>query len=217
MRRLTIANFTTSQFAMDLVYIYSALLIAYLVGSLSFAVIVSRVMGLSDPRSYGSKNPGATNVLRSGNKLAAVLTLLLDALKGYAPVALAQHYGAKLGFEDTTLAFLGFSAFLGHLFPVWLGFKGGKGVATYLGTLLVLDWRLGLAACATWAVTAGVTRISSLSGLVAVALTNLWVLVLQDSAMLGLSLALSVLIYWKHWPNIQRIVARTEPKIGAKK
>ena len=109
------------------------------------------------------------------------------------------------------------ASFLGHLFPVWLGFKGGKGVATYLGTLLVLDWRLGLAACATWAVTAGVTRVSSLSGLVAVALTNLWVLVLQDSAMLGLSLALSVLIYWKHWPNIQRIVARTEPKIGAKK
>jgi len=185
---------------------------AYLLGSIPFGIVIARVLGLGDLRKIGSGNIGATNVLRTGHKGAALATLLLDAGKGGIAVVLARMMG---GPDAALLAAL--ASFLGHLFPVWLGFKGGKGVATYLGTLLVLDWRLGLAACATWAVTAGVMRISSLSGLVAVALTNLWVLVLQDSAMLALSLALSVLIYWKHWPNIQRIAAGTEPRIGAKK
>ncbi len=185
---------------------------AYLLGSVPFGIVITRALGLGDLRKIGSGNIGATNVLRTGHKGAALATLLLDAGKGGIAVALARLVGGQ---DAALLAAL--ASFLGHLFPVWLGFAGGKGVATYLGTLLVLDWRLGLAACATWAVTAGVTRISSLSALVAVALTNLWVLVLHDSAMLGLSLALSVLIYWKHWPNIQRIAARTEPKIGAKK
>jgi glycerol-3-phosphate acyltransferase PlsY len=186
--------------------------VAYLLGSVPFGIVITRALGLGDLRKIGSGNIGATNVLRTGNKGAALATLLLDAGKGGVAVALARLIGGQ---DAIVLAAL--ASFLGHLFPVWLGFKGGKGVATYLGTLLVLDWRLGLAACATWAVTAGVTRISSLSALVAVALTNLWVLVLQDSAMMGLSLALSVLIYWKHWPNIQRIAAGTEPRIGAQK
>ena len=185
---------------------------AYLLGSVPFGIVITRALGLGDLRKIGSGNIGATNVLRTGNKGAALATLVLDAGKGGIAVALARLVG---GPDAALLAAL--ASFLGHLFPVWLGFKGGKGVATYLGTLLVLDWRLGLLACATWAVTAGVTRISSLSGLVAVALTNLWVVVLQDSAMVALSLAFSMLIYWKHWPNIQRIAAGTEPRIGAKK
>ena len=185
---------------------------AYLLGSVPFGIVITRVLGLGDLRKIGSGNIGATNVLRTGHKGAALATLLLDAGKGGAAVALARLVG---GADAAVLAAL--ASFLGHLFPVWLGFAGGKGVATYLGTLLVLDWRLGLAACATWAVTAVVTRISSLSALVAVALTNLWVWLLGDSAMLGLSVVLSVLIYWKHWPNLQRIAARSEPKIGAKK
>ncbi len=184
---------------------------AYLLGSVPFGIVITRVLGLGDLRQIGSGNIGATNVLRTGHKGAALATLLLDAGKGGVAVALARMVG---GADAAVLAAL--ASLLGHLFPVWLGFAGGKGVATYLGTLLVLDWRLGLAACATWAVTAAVTRISSLSALVAVALTNLWVWLLGDSAMLGLSVVLSVLIYWKHWPNLQRIVTGSEPRIGAK-
>ena len=184
---------------------------AYLLGSVPFGIVITRALGLGDLRKIGSGNIGATNVLRTGHKGAALATLLLDAGKGGVAVALARMVG---GADAAVLAAL--ASLLGHLFPVWLGFAGGKGVATYLGTLLVLDWRLGLAACATWAVTAAVTRISSLSALVAVALTNLWVWLLGDSAMLGLSVVLSVLIYWKHWPNLQRIVTGSEPRIGAK-
>ena len=184
---------------------------AYLLGSVPFGIVITRVLGLGDLRQIGSGNIGATNVLRTGHKGAALATLLLDAGKGGVAVALARMVG---GADAAVLA--AFASLLGHLFPVWLGFAGGKGVATYLGTLLVLDWRLGLAACATWAVTAAVTRISSLSALVAVALTNLWVWLLGDSAMLGLSVVLSVLIYWKHWPNLQRIATGSEPRIGAK-
>lgn len=185
---------------------------AYLLGSVPFGIVITRALGLGDLRKIGSGNIGATNVLRTGNKGAALATLLLDAGKGGIAVAVAQVVGGQ---DAALLAAL--ASFLGHLFPVWLGFAGGKGVATYLGTLLVLDWRLGLAACACWVATAAVTRISSLSALVAVALTNVWIVILQDNAMLGLSLALSLLIYCKHWPNIQRIAAGTEPKIGAKK
>ena len=122
-----------------------ATLVAYLIGSLSFAVIVSRLMGLSDPRSYGSKNPGATNVLRSGNKAAAVITLLLDALKGWLPVVLVQQYGAAYGLGDATLALVGLAAFLGHLYPVFFRFQGGKGVATAAGVLMGVHWVLGVA------------------------------------------------------------------------
>ena len=148
------------------VYPVLAVLAAYLIGSLSFAVIVSRLMGLNDPRTYGSGNPGATNVLRSGNKLAAVLTLLLDALKGYLPVLAVTLYGSRFGFGDGTAALVGLGAFLGHLWPVFFRFQGGKGVATAAGVLLGINPWLGLATIATWIVIAAFFRYSSLAALV---------------------------------------------------
>jgi glycerol-3-phosphate acyltransferase PlsY len=186
--------------------------LAYLLGSVPFGIVITRAMGLGDLRQIGSGNIGATNVLRTGNKGAALATLLLDAGKGGVAVALAR---VVAGEDAAQLAAL--CSFLGHLFPVWLGFRGGKGVATFLGTLLVLDWRVGLAACATWALTAAVTRISSLSALVAAALASFWLLIFRDGQMLFLTVALTLLIYWKHWPNLERIKAGTEPKIGQKK
>ncbi len=185
---------------------------AYLLGSVPFGIVITRAMGLGDLRQIGSGNIGATNVLRTGNKGAALATLLLDAGKGGLAVALAR---GLVGEDAAQLAAL--AAFLGHLFPVWLGFKGGKGVATFLGTMLVLDWRVGAAACATWAVTAAVTRISSLSALVAAVSSSLWLVVFHDGRMLLLTVALTLLIYLKHWPNLERIKAGTEPKIGQKK
>ena len=185
---------------------------AYLLGSIPFGIVITRAMGLGDLRAIGSGNIGATNVLRTGNKGAALATLLLDAAKGGVAVLIARAMAGEDAAQLTALC-----AFLGHLFPVWLRFKGGKGVATFLGTMIVLDWRVGLAACATWAVTAALSRISSLSALVAAALSTLWLLVFHDGQMLLLTVALTILIYWKHWPNLERIKAGTEPKIGAKK
>ena len=144
-----------------------AVIAAYLVGSLSFAVIVSRSMGLNDPRTYGSKNPGATNVLRSGSKAAAVATLLLDALKGWLPVVLVKWFGSPYGLGDGTVAMVGLAAFLGHLFPVFFRFVGGKGVATALGVLVGISWILGLATGGTWLIIAYFFRYSSLASLVA--------------------------------------------------
>ena len=144
-----------------------ATLAAYLIGSLSFAVIVSRAMGLSDPRSYGSGNPGATNVLRSGNKLAAVLTLVLDALKGFVPVWWVAQFGAAYGLGEGTLALVGLAAFLGHLWPVFFKFAGGKGVATAAGVLMGFNPWLGLATLATWAIIAFFFRYASLASIVA--------------------------------------------------
>src|SRR5687768_16241287 len=135
-----------------------ALLAAYLIGSLSFAVIISRSMGLADPRSYGSKNPGATNVLRSGNKAAAVVTLSFDALKGYVPVLLALIYGPRFGLNETTAAFVGLAAFVGHLWPVFFRFQGGKGVATAAGVLLAINPWLGLATLLSWVIIAAFFR-----------------------------------------------------------
>ena len=148
-------------------YLYSsiAVLAAYLIGSLSFAVIVSRVMGLNDPRSYGSKNPGATNVLRSGNKAAAALTLLLDGVKGWIPMALVTWFGQDYGLREGTLAAVGLAAFIGHLYPVFFGFQGGKGVATAAGVLFGVHWVLGLATLATWIIVAFFSRYSSLAAL----------------------------------------------------
>jgi glycerol-3-phosphate acyltransferase PlsY len=185
---------------------------AYLLGSVPFGIVITRALGLGDLRKIGSGNIGATNVLRTGNKGAALATLLLDAGKGGIAVALA-----RLVAGDDAAQVAALCSFLGHLFPVWLGFKGGKGVATFLGTMIVLDWRVGLAACATWAVTAAITRISSLSALVAAALSSLWLLVFRDGQMLFLTVALTILIYWKHWANLERIKAGTEPRIGQKK
>ena len=185
--------------------------LGYLLGSVPFGIVITRALGLGDLRAIGSGNIGATNVLRTGHKGAALATLLLDAGKGAIAVLVARF---AVGEDAAQVA--GGMAFLGHLFPVWLGFKGGKGVATFLGTLIALAWPVGLAACATWAVTAAITRISSLSALVAAALSGLWCFVFSRGDLLILTFALMVLVYIRHWPNLQRIKAGTEPKIGQK-
>jgi glycerol-3-phosphate acyltransferase PlsY len=187
-------------------------LLAYLLGSVPFGVVITRAMGLGDLRQIGSGNIGATNVLRTGNRGAALATLLLDAAKGGVAVLIAR---AVVGEDAAQLA--GLAAFLGHLFPVWLRFKGGKGMATFLGILLALAWPVGLAACATWAVTAAITRISSLSALVSAASATLWLVVFDQGRMILLIVVLTVLVYIRHWANLQRIKAGTEPRIGAKK
>jgi acyl phosphate:glycerol-3-phosphate acyltransferase len=196
---------------------------AYLVGSLSFAVIVSRVMGLKDPRSYGSKNPGATNVLRSGRKSAAVATLLLDALKGWLPVVLVKWYGKPYGLEDGTLALVGLAAFLGHLFPVFFRFQGGKGVATALGVLMGISPILGLAAAATWAIIAWFMRFSSLASLVAAVFAPVYYVFgdglawyLEKPVLFSVSV-MSLLLIWRHSENISRLIKGTESKLGPKK
>lgn len=186
--------------------------LAYLLGSIPFGVVITKVMGLGDLRQIGSGNIGATNVLRTGNKGAALATLLLDAAKGAVAVLIAR---ATVGEDAAQLAAL--ASFLGHLFPVWLGFRGGKGVATFLGTLIALAWPVGLAACATWLVAAVVFRISSLAALIAAALSSLWCFVFDQGTMLFLVILLTALIYLRHWPNLERIKAGTEPKIGQKK
>lgn len=185
--------------------------LAYLLGSVPFGIVITRLLGLGDLRKIGSGNIGATNVLRTGNKPAALATLLLDAGKGGIAVLVAR---ALVGADAAQVAAL--FSFLGHLFPVWLGFKGGKGVATFLGTLLALAWPVGLAACATWAVTAALTRISSLSALVAAALAPVWLVVLGTPQMSLLAIALGALIFVRHSANIARLRAGTEPKIGRK-
>lgn len=188
-----------------------ASVLGYLLGSVPFGIVITRALGLGDLRAIGSGNIGATNVLRTGHKGAALATLILDAAKGAIAVLIARF---ALGEDAAQMA--GGMAFLGHLFPVWLGFKGGKGVATFLGTLLALAWPVGLAACATWAVAAFVTRISSASALVAAATSGLWCFVFDRGDALFLSFALMLLVYIRHWPNLQRIKAGTEPKIGRK-
>jgi glycerol-3-phosphate acyltransferase PlsY len=202
---------------MDLVYSYTAFFVAYLIGSLSFAVIISKLMGLGDPRSYGSKNPGATNVLRSGNRLAAGLTLLLDALKGFVPVLLVQHYSFELGFEDTTIAFVGVSAFLGHLFPVFFRFQGGKGVATAAGVLLAFEPLLGLGVLLTWIVVAVAFRFSSLASVVAAVVAPFATLMFFDRPSVALAVSvMSLLLIWRHWRNIIKLLTGKESRIGEK-
>ncbi len=186
-------------------------LLGYLLGSVPFGVLVTKLMGLGDLRKIGSGNIGATNVLRTGNRGAALATLLLDGGKGAAAVLIAR---AMAGEDAAQLA--GLTAFLGHLFPVWLRFKGGKGVATFLGTLLALAWPVGVAACLTWFVTALLTRISSLSALVAAALAAVWAGLLGHSDMIWLTAILATLVFYRHSANIERLLARTEPKIGKK-
>jgi glycerol-3-phosphate acyltransferase PlsY len=208
-----------------MVYAYSigATLLAYLLGSLSFAVIVSKLMGLSDPRSYGSKNPGATNVLRSGSKPAAVATLLLDGLKGWLPVVLVKWFGADYGLGDGTVAAVGFAAFLGHLYPVFFQFKGGKGVATAAGVLLGVSWILGLATLATWVIIAFFSRYSSLASLVSAAFAPLYYLFgdreawYVDKAILVVMFAISALLVYRHRENISKLLKGTESKLGSGK
>ncbi|MBV5296105.1 MAG: glycerol-3-phosphate 1-O-acyltransferase PlsY [Curvibacter lanceolatus] len=208
---------------MEILYTLAATLLAYLLGSLSFAVIVSHVMGLNDPRTYGSKNPGATNVLRSGSKAAAVVTLLLDALKGWLPVVLVRWYGRRWGLDDGTVALVGLAAFLGHLYPVFFRFQGGKGVATALGVLFGVDAVLGLAAGAIWLLMAVLFRYSSLSSLTAAVAAPLVYVLASGTAwyaetpeLLAL-VAMAALLVYRHRENIQRLLAGTESRLGQKK
>jgi glycerol-3-phosphate acyltransferase PlsY len=195
---------------------------AYLIGSLSFAVIVSSAMGLNDPRSYGSKNPGATNVLRSGNKLAAVLTLLLDAFKGWLPVAVVQTWGAEYGLDAGTVALVGLAAFLGHLYPVFFRFVGGKGVATAMGVVLAVNPVLGLATGVTWLLIAYFFRYSSLAALVAAVFVPVYYLMADgvfwraDNRIALALVVVSGLLIWRHAENLSRLVKGTESKIGKK-
>ena len=200
-----------------------ATVVAYLIGSLSFAVIVSRVMGLNDPRTYGSKNPGATNVLRSGSKAAAVVTLLLDALKGWLPVVAVKWWGEPYGLGDGTMALVGLAAFLGHLFPIFFRFVGGKGVATALGVLVGVSGWLGLAVGLTWLIIAYFFRYSSLASLVAAlfapayyAFGNEVAWAMDKSLLLSIAV-MSLLLIWRHAENISRLVQGKESKLGQKK
>jgi acyl phosphate:glycerol-3-phosphate acyltransferase len=186
---------------------------AYLLGSIPFGIVITRALGLGDLRQIGSGNIGATNVLRTGHRGAAAATLVLDAAKGGIAVLLARWIA---GAEDAAQV-AGLASFLGHLYPVWLNFKGGKGVATFLGILLALAWPVGLAACATWAVTAAITRYSSASALMAAALSALWAAVFGEGRMLLLIVILTTLVYVRHSANLARLRAGTEPTIGAKK
>ena len=200
-----------------------ATVLAYLIGSLSFAVIVSRAFGLSDPRTYGSGNPGATNVLRSGSKKAAAVTLLLDALKGFVPVVLVKYAGPQFGLEEGTLALVAIAAFLGHLFPVFFQFKGGKGVAKALGVLLGISGWLGLLVLLTWLAVAVISRYSSLSALIASIAAPVYYVLLDGSLwsaekpLLAAIIAMSALLLWRHAQNIGRLLKGQESKIGSKK
>ena len=195
---------------------------AYLIGSLSFAVIVSSAMGLNDPRSYGSKNPGATNVLRSGNKLAAVLTLLLDAFKGWLPVVAVQTWGAEYGLDAGAVALVGLAAFLGHLYPVFFRFVGGKGVATAMGVVLAVNPVLGLATGVTWLLIAYFFRYSSLAALVSAVFVPVYYLMADgvfwraDNRIALALVVVSGLLIWRHAENLSRLVKGTESKIGKK-
>ncbi len=183
--------------------------IGYLMGSVPYGMLIARVMGLGNLRNIGSGNIGATNVLRTGNKTAAALTVLFDAGKGAMAVLLAR---VLAGEDAAQIAAL--TAFLGHCYPVWLNFRGGKGVATFLGLWLALDWQVGIACCLTWLVAAAVWRISSVGALVAAALSTTWIMVLTDGSAFALGAILTLLVLWRHRANLARLKAGTEPRIG---
>ena len=200
-----------------------ATLAAYLIGSLSFAVIVSRAMGLSDPRTYGSGNPGATNVLRSGSKPAAIVTLLLDAAKGWLPVMLVKWFGPAWDLSEGAQALAGLAAFLGHLYPVFFAFKGGKGVATAVGVLLAFEPLLALATMVTFAIIVFFSRYVSLASMVAAVFAPAYYLIGDGVAWTASGaktlalIAMGLLLIWRHRENIQRLLAGTESKLGQKK
>ncbi|WP_226935415.1 glycerol-3-phosphate 1-O-acyltransferase PlsY [Janthinobacterium sp. GW458P] len=191
---------------------------AYLLGSISFAVVMSKVYGIADPRTYGSKNPGATNVLRSGNKGAAIMTLLGDGAKGWLAVFLADHFAGALGVGDTAVALVAIAVFLGHLWPVFFRFVGGKGVATALGVLLGINPWLGLATLATWLIIAYAFRYSSLAALVAALFAPFYYGLLfgVDPILLAV-IVMSVLLAYRHSQNIANLLSGKESKIGGKK
>lgn len=186
-------------------------ILSYILGSIPFGMVITRALGLGDLRAIGSGNIGATNVLRTGHKSAAAATLILDAAKGGVAVLIAR---ASFGEDAAQLA--GLAAFLGHLFPIWLGFKGGKGVATFLGTLIALSPPVGLGCCAVWAASAAMLRISSLAALIAAASSGVWLMVFGQGQMILAVFVMVVFVYIRHSANIARLKSGTEPKIGAK-
>lgn len=196
-------------------YTIAALVLGYLLGSIPFGLVLTRAAGLGDVRDIGSGNIGATNVLRTGNKGIAALTLLLDLLKGTAAVLIGHAIGALGGVAILASLVAGLAAFIGHTYPVWLGFKGGKGVATYIGILLGLNWPGALAFCSVWLLVAILSRYSSLSAIVAAVVTPIWLLTVGDYATAILAALLSLLLIYKHRANIHRLVAGEEPRIGA--
>jgi len=205
---------------LSIAYPLSAALAAYLMGSLSFAVLVSRVMGLADPRSYGSQNPGATNVLRSGNKAAAALTLLLDAIKGWLPVWALGHYGSAWGLAEGTLAMVALAAFAGHVWPLFFRFKGGKGVATAAGVLFGIEPLLGFATLMTWLIVAFFTRYSSLAALAGAMFAPAYyflghrVVWYVDNRVLLAAVFMSAVLIWRHQSNIAKLIRGEESRIG---
>lgn len=208
---------------MPVAFSFAAVLAAYLLGSVSFAVVVSRAMGLADPRTFGSKNPGATNVLRSGSKAAAIATLLLDAAKGWLPVVLVRWYGAPYGLEEGTQALAGLAAFVGHLWPVFFRFEGGKGVATALGVLLGFSFWLGLATAATWLIVAFFFRYSSLASLASAVFAPAYYVLFggvvwdTERSITAAIVAMAGLLAWRHKENIARLIKGTESRLGSKK
>ena len=202
---------------MSAILTVAALLAAYLIGSLSFAVIISRLMGLADPRSYGSGNPGATNVLRSGSKPAALITLALDALKGYVPVLLVLVYGPRWGLGEATAAFAGLAAFLGHLYPVFFRFQGGKGVATAAGVLMAINPGLAVATLLSFAIVLAFSRYVSLAAIVAAAFAPFYQALIWgvEPALLAIAV-MSLLLVWRHEGNLRKLITGTESKLGQK-
>ena len=208
---------------LEILHAALAVVLAYLIGSVSFAVVVSRFMGLADPRSYGSQNPGATNVLRSGNKLAAVLTLLLDGVKGWLPVWAVVHEGASYDLGAGTVAMVALAAFVGHVWPVFFRFQGGKGVATAAGVLIGIEPFLGLATLATWLIVAYFSRYSSLAALAAAVFAPAYyffgnhVVWLADDRVLLAVAVMSAVLIWRHQANIGKLIRGEESRIGSKK
>jgi glycerol-3-phosphate acyltransferase PlsY len=202
---------------MNLLWSALAVVAGYLIGSLSFAVIVSRRMGLADPRTYGSRNPGATNVLRSGNKAAAVLTLVFDLLKGLLPVLAAAYYAPRLGWSESVPSLVGLAAFVGHLAPLYFRFQGGKGVATAAGVLVGLNPWLGAATLASWAIILFFFRYVSLASIVAAVFAPFYLLLIWGPVPGTLAVVvMGMLLVWRHFPNIQRLIAGTESRLGRK-
>ena len=203
-------------------YTSLAIIAAYLLGSLTFAVFVCKLLGLPDPRTYGSKNPGSSNVLRSGSKIAALLTLFLDALKGFIPVMLIKLYGKDYGMAEGVMALTGLAAFFGHLYPIYFKFKGGKGVATAAGVIFAIQWPLGLATLGTWLIIAYFFRYSSLAALVAAVFAPVYYLMGNGVAWhaettLAMALALmSAMLVYAHRDNITRLLKGTESRLGKK-
>ena len=209
--------------SLELLHPLLEVVLAYLIGSVSFAVVVSRAMGLSDPRSYGSHNPGATNVLRSGNKLAALLTLLLDGVKGWLPVFAVVHFGGFYGLAEGSVAMVALAAFAGHVWPVFFRFQGGKGVATAAGVLLGIEPVLGLATFATWLIVAFFSRYSSLAALASAVFAPAYYFLghrlvwYVDDFVLLATIVMSAILVWRHQANIAKLLRGEESRIGGQK